>query len=652
MNDNKRVILKNIRKDIIIAASVEIVIILCVVISLYNASKNEHERAALVNVLGKQRMFTQILAKDANNKYELMQAELLGNITESEDVIKDKNDKLIKNIGEVKKQFTAREEQIKDGRIIVESKSIALGGPTKRIGDITEKIDNIWDKFCEALDVIQNRTTIDNTFINAIIYINDNNETLMNYSNEITEVLVNDKETEGFYYKAISLCSFLAFLITFVIFFVRLFKYLILPYEAFISGMNSIGILKQEKPLRKTTRKEIVPVITEVNRMSQKIERLISLIESINQNLSISQELEFIFNKFSFFIPYSYIGVALVKDEGETLEASYGISDGSVVGMPGNLMGKRFEINRTSIKHVVESGEPRVINDLGSYNSDKPISEYNRIIMASGIKSSITLPLISNSKPLGVIFFSSTKNNVYTEEHIQFLKVIAQSITISFDKNIFVDNLLYSSLLAMAKLAEARDEDTGEHLERMQKYSKLIAKLLYEDSLYMNEIDLHYIDDIERFSPMHDIGKVGVKDGILLKPAKLTEQEFNEMKQHTVFGGKVLRAAEENIMKSGISIFRIGIEIAEGHHEKWDGSGYPKKISGQQIPLSARIVAVADVLDALTSSRPYKKAFPFEESFNYIIEGAGKHFDPEIIRVISRNKHKIYRLYKSFHINK
>lgn len=649
--NNERPKLKHIRRDLLITICIEVLIILCLVISLYRAGINEYERTSLVNVLGKQRMFTERLAKDVNIKYGLMQAELIGNTSESKVEINDKKNILGKDIEYTRVQFDNTQRQIKEGRIMVEGRNISIGSAGQKINSTVFKMDEMWTNYQKALDIIQNQVGVDRAFIDSVIYINDNSETLMNYNNEITETLINERKSENSYYRVTAASAVALFLLTMAVFIFRLFKYMILPFDAFISGMSTVGIFKNMKGLSKTTRKEVEPVISEVSMMSQKIERLIALIESINQNLSISQELEFIFNKFSSFIPYSYIGVALVKDGGRTLEASYGISDGSVVGMPEKLMGRRFDISKTSLKNIIETGKARVINDLESYNSNKALSEYNRAIIASGIKASITLPLISNHKPVGLLFFSSSRKNVYNEEHIQFLNVLAQSIAISFDKNIFVDNLLYSSILALAKMAEARDEDTGEHLDRMKKYSKAIAQFLYEGSLYKEQITLDYIDDIERFSPMHDIGKVGIRDAILLKPAKLTEEEFTEMKQHTIFGGKVLRAAEDNIIKSGISIFKVGIEIAEGHHEKWDGSGYPLGLSGAEIPLSARIVAVADVLDALTSKRPYKRAFSFEESFKYIIDGSGKHFDPEIVQIMVEKKDKIHRMYTALHVS-
>jgi response regulator RpfG family c-di-GMP phosphodiesterase len=254
---------------------------------------------------------------------------------------------------------------------------------------------------------------------------------------------------------------------------------------------------------------------------------------------------------------------------------------------------------------------------------------------------------------MGMIFFSSSSRNVYTEEHLNFLRTLANSIAISINQNIFVSDIMYSSILALAKLAEARDEDTGDHLERMSVYSRVIAELLYEKGIYKEEITLEYIDNIERFSPLHDIGKVGIRDGILLKPGKLTMEEYGEMKHHASFGEEVLRSADANLQKRGKSLFTMGAEIAGGHHEKWDGSGYPVGKKGLEIPLCARIVAVADVFDALASKRPYKEAFPIDMSMELIMDGRGKHFDPDIVDVFMENRPRIELLYQKLHgVNK
>jgi HD-GYP domain-containing protein (c-di-GMP phosphodiesterase class II) len=426
----------------------------------------------------------------------------------------------------------------------------------------------------------------------------------------------------------------------------KLCRQIINLWNAVFESISSVAAQKEINTL--TKEKEPNPAILVESSDTSKLDKLISLISNINRSHSFEEVLKYIYSAFKAFVPYEYIGIALIKEDGKTLEAAYGISDGTIKGLPEGLLGRKVDIHKTSLGKVVETGNARIINDLEKYTYGKPIKEYNSIIMSAGICSSITLPLVIGTKPVGIIFFSSTRKNAYTEEHAAFLETVASSIAISFEKNIFVDDLLYSSVLALAKLAEARDEDTGEHMERMRVYAREIAILLHQDEEYSNEISPGFIKNIERFSPMHDIGKVGIRDGILLKPGKLTDEELEEMKHHTVYGAEVLRAADQHMARNGNSLFKPGIEIAESHHEKWDGTGYPYGKKGEEIPLSARIVAVADVFDALTSKRPYKEAYSFDEAFEMILNESGKHFDPGIIRVFGKNRERIHSIYKSF----
>ena len=186
-----------------------------------------------------------------------------------------------------------------------------------------------------------------------------------------------------------------------------------------------------------------------------------------------------------------------------------------------------------------------------------------------------------------------------------------------------------STIFAMAKLAESRDPETGEHLLRIREYVKLICQRLCLLPKYAAIIDDNYIENICAASSLHDIGKVGVPDSILLKPGKLTNEEFDAMKVHTIIGAETLR--EVNRLHSGNDFVRIGIEIAESHHEKWDGTGYPHGLSGEDIPLVARVLALCDVYDALTSRRCYKDAFSHPRSLEIIVNGRGKHFDPDVV---------------------
>ncbi|MBU3126338.1 response regulator [Clostridium tagluense] len=186
-----------------------------------------------------------------------------------------------------------------------------------------------------------------------------------------------------------------------------------------------------------------------------------------------------------------------------------------------------------------------------------------------------------------------------------------------------------ATIFAMAKLAESRDNDTGEHLKRIQTFCGIIAEKLSLHPKYKEQINSEFIDILQKASPLHDIGKVGIKDVILLKQGKLTVEEFEEMKQHTSIGANTL---EEVFQKyPGNYFIKIGIEIAKSHHEKWDGSGYPEGLCGDEIPLSARIMALVDVYDALRSKRVYKEAYSKEKTREIIIRGSGKHFDSLIV---------------------
>lgn len=181
----------------------------------------------------------------------------------------------------------------------------------------------------------------------------------------------------------------------------------------------------------------------------------------------------------------------------------------------------------------------------------------------------------------------------------------------------------------LARLAESRDPETGHHLERIEGYTRLLTQWLAKNGPYQGTLTEHYCDEICRSSVLHDIGKVGIPDSVLLKPGKLTREEFEVMKQHTQIGAEAL---EDSSLQSEFSDFLcLAVEIARYHHEKYNGSGYPHGLSGNNIPLSARIVAVADVFDALTSERIYKKAMPAEEAKMLILSESGEHFDPEIV---------------------
>ncbi|MCH1919263.1 two-component system response regulator [Shewanella sp. A3A] len=183
---------------------------------------------------------------------------------------------------------------------------------------------------------------------------------------------------------------------------------------------------------------------------------------------------------------------------------------------------------------------------------------------------------------------------------------------------------------AMVSLAETRDNETGNHIRRTQTYVKLLAIQLKQHPDYEDYIDDNMIELLFKSAPLHDIGKIGISDTILLKRGKLTTDEFSIMKTHTLIGYDAIRKAEE-IAGGSVAFLKYAKEIAKYHHEKWDGSGYPEGLVGRDIPLSARLMAVADVYDALISKRVYKPAFSHPQAVSMIMQGKGSHFDPDIV---------------------
>ncbi|MBA2114429.1 HD-GYP domain-containing protein [Bremerella alba] len=196
-------------------------------------------------------------------------------------------------------------------------------------------------------------------------------------------------------------------------------------------------------------------------------------------------------------------------------------------------------------------------------------------------------------------------------------------------------------IFALARLAESRDTETGQHLERVRQYSRRLAREMSALPQFSQVIDGEFVRLIYQTSPLHDIGKVGIPDGVLLKPGKLTKDEFEVMKKHTILGAETLDAALKQFPKA--KFLQMAKDIAVAHHEKWDGSGYPFGLSGLEIPLAARIVAVADVYDALTTRRIYKDAFSTAYAESIICDGSGKHFDPEVVRAFESCKEDFVR---------
>jgi putative two-component system response regulator len=229
------------------------------------------------------------------------------------------------------------------------------------------------------------------------------------------------------------------------------------------------------------------------------------------------------------------------------------------------------------------------------------------------------------------IVMARVKNHLALKAHADFLRDKNDYLEIEVGKRTReVMAIQDVTILAMASLAETRDSDTGNHIRRTQFYVKALAEKLKTNQRFGAQLSDHYITMLFKSAPLHDIGKVGIPDRILLKPGRFTPDEFDIMKTHTTLGRDAIEHAEQQLGMS-VEFLALAKDIALFHQEKWDGSGYPQGLAGDAIPLSARLMAVADVYDALISRRVYKEGMPHEKAVEIIKASKGSHFDPDMV---------------------
>jgi len=414
------------------------------------------------------------------------------------------------------------------------------------------------------------------------------------------------------------------------------------PIDRTVAGFNRVahGELSHQVPV--FVKNEIGAMASSFNNLTNRLSTLFRLTDRINQADTLDETLKFVFEEFPVFLPVSWVGVLRTSRNNRDYHLDRSHSE-DVIDLNESEL---FEYPDSLFQKTMGEGTPfcscTELSGQTAWDQDAFVQRLKQ----NGIESVFYLPLLSNPLETAVLVFATSQQNAYNAQHLEFLSNIAGQVSHSFEKTIGMESLVISTVKGLAKLAESRDPETGDHLFRMSHYSAMVAEELGKTDKYKDLIDANYVRDILKFAPMHDIGKVGISDSILLKPGKLTDEEFAIMQKHPSIGGDVLRRCEDQMVAVGRSVFQVGIEIAEGHHEKYNGSGYPNKLCGEDIPLSARIVAVADVFDALTSKRPYKKAWPVEKALSLLDEESEKHFDPEVVAAFKQAMPKVMGVYK------
>lgn len=295
-----------------------------------------------------------------------------------------------------------------------------------------------------------------------------------------------------------------------------------------------------------------------------------------------------------------------------------------------------------SLKSILEKGGPRVVNDLSEFETGE--HEHTKKIKLQGYAASYTMPIYNEGIFIGFLFFNSDKKDVFDESVLRQLDIYGHMISLLVINEFTSIQTLSAAIKTTGSLSHLRDPETGSHLDRMSRYSRIIANALAD----RYELNDSYIEHIFMFAPLHDIGKIGIPDNILLKPGPLNDEEREIMQTHAIKGREMIDDLLKNFGLVNFEHMDVLRNIAQHHHEAINGTGYPMGIKGKEIPLEARIIAVADVFDALTSIRPYKEAWSNEEAIKTLKELSGELLDKDCVDALVQNMDKIEKIQKQF----
>ncbi len=298
-----------------------------------------------------------------------------------------------------------------------------------------------------------------------------------------------------------------------------------------------------------------------------------------------------------------------------------------------------------SLHAIIEHRRPRLVQDLNIFSQGT--HEHTQRVAAKGYQSSYTMPLYQSGTFIGFLFFNSHQKHPFTTKTLRQIDIYGHLIALMVVNELTAIRTLLAAVRAARNMTHYRDLETGSHIDRTAHYARLIARELAPEYHITDE----QIEHIFLFSPMHDVGKIGIPDDILRKPSKLSAAEFDVMKTHPAKGREIIDAVLKDFGLGTFGHANILRNIAEYHHEAIDGSGYPSGLKGNEIPIEARISAVADVFDALTSRRSYKAAWSNEEAFTMLRQMSNTKLDRDCVEALINHADKIREIQQNFRDN-
>ena len=298
-----------------------------------------------------------------------------------------------------------------------------------------------------------------------------------------------------------------------------------------------------------------------------------------------------------------------------------------------------------SLAEIRRRMRPRVVNDLDLFDASE--HRHARVLSEHGYRASYTTPMMCEGVFFGFVFFNSTHSDIFDERLLAELDMLAHLISLMVFSERSSIGVLAATVKSALDMTHERDPETGSHLQRMAHYAQLIARRLAR----RYDFDDQFIEHVFMFSPLHDLGKISIPDRILFKPGTLSGEEYEIMKTHAKRGREIIDSLLSNYGLDSVGYVQVLRNIAQYHHEAVDGSGYPEGLRASQIPIEARIVAVADIFDALTSRRPYKEAWSNDQAFEALRKLAGEKLDRDCVEALVEQREEIERIQLTYQEN-
>ncbi len=364
---------------------------------------------------------------------------------------------------------------------------------------------------------------------------------------------------------------------------------------------------------------------------------------NLHENLPLTEKLRFIHQVIRQDFPFiDRVAIALYDEKTEMLKTYTHSTEGN--DSPVTTYEAPLS-SAPSLYAIIEHRRPRLVQNLTIFSQGT--HEHTKRVAAKGYKSSYTMPLYQSGTFIGFLFFNSLQEHPFESKSLRQIDIYGHLIALMITNELTAIRTLLAAVRAARSMTHYRDLETGSHIDRTAHYARLIAREL-SPSYNMSD---EQIEHIFLFSPMHDVGKIGIPDNILRKPSKLNDAEFAVMKTHPAKGREIIDSVLEDFSLGTFGHANILRNIAEYHHEAVDGSGYPIGLKGDEIPIEARISAVADVFDALTSRRSYKAPWSNEDAFTMLRQMSNSKLDRDCVEALISNADKVQEIQQRFRDN-